>query len=151
MGRACLIHPTTVQSMRQAVMAGFAAIFVLPLAGCGSVAKQGTISGVVKLDGKPVSGGFISFTLADGLPHTVDIQGDGSYRVEGIPVGEAIITVTSPPVDDQARQMHIKLPTEAPPPPPKPRYPDKYADMGTSDLRYVIQPGENTYNVEMKR
>jgi hypothetical protein len=128
-----------------------AIIFALLVTGCGGV-KEASITGGVRLDGKPVTGGLISFILPDGMPHTVEIQPDGSYRVDGVPLGEAIVTVSSPPVNDQARQMQLKRPKDNPPPPPAgPQFPAKYADMATTDLRYTVKPGENRFDAEMKR
>jgi hypothetical protein len=136
---------------RITLLAFFAGLSLL-ISGCGGSVKLASISGSVNLDGKPVKGGFISFTLPDGLPHTVEIQADGTYRVDDVPLGDAIVTVSAPPVNDQARQMHIKLPNEAPPPAPVVSpIPEKYAGMATTDLSYNVKAGENKFDANLKR
>jgi hypothetical protein len=144
-------RPISGQVLWRTVIASLGFLSLL-IPGCGAAPKQAMIIGIVSLDGKPANGGFVSFTLPDGLPHTVEIQPDGTYRVESVPPGEAVVTVSSPAVNDQARQMHIKLPKDQPTPPPAgPQFPEKYADMATTDLRFTVQAGENRFNVEMKR
>lgn len=125
---------------------------LLIVMGCGSGAKTGTVTGVVTFEGAPVKAGTIAFVAADGIPHHADIQADGTYRVENVPVGEAIVVVNAPPVDDPNKHMRIKEQKEAPttqlPPPP---FPARYFDMATSDLRCPVKSGENVYKAEMKR
>lgn len=137
-------HPA--MSRRLFLAAGLG--FVL---GCGS-ASTGTVTGTVTLDGAPVKAGMIVFIAADGIPRHGDIQPDGSYRVDNVPVGDAIVVINPPPVEDPNRHMRIKEQKDAPPvTPPAPPFPTKYWDMSTSDLRCPVKAGNNVYEAAMKR
>jgi hypothetical protein len=119
--------------------------------GCGSQAT-GTITGTVTLDGAPVKAGMIVFIPADGIPRHGDIQPDGSYRVDNVPVGDAIVVINPPPVEDPNRHMRIKEQKDAPPAAPvAPPFPTKYWEMSTSDLRCPVKAGNNVYEAAMKR
>ena len=76
---------------------GAAALFVaLVLAvatGCG--AKTATVKGVVKVDGKPIPNGNVSFRTATGLIVDAPIQSDGTYSAPNVPVGEAQVLVSA--------------------------------------------------------
>jgi hypothetical protein len=119
--------------------------------GCSSAERPATVTGTVTFDGKPVTGGTIGFIPADGRPYQGDIQADGSYRVENVPLGECIVIINPPAVDDSARFKVIKDSQGNVPPTPPPPFPLRYADMQGSDLRYVVKSGENVYKAEMRR
>lgn len=120
--------------------------------GCRSGTSTGSVTGTVTYEGAPVKAGTIAFVGADGIPRHADIQADGTYRVDNVPVGEAIVVVNPPPVDDPNKHMRIKEQKDAPttqlPPPP---FPAKYFEIATSDLRCPVKSGENVYKAEMKR
>ncbi len=120
--------------------------------GCGSGPSTATVTGTVTFEGGPVKAGTICFVPLDGIPRQGDIQPDGSYRVDDIPLGDAIIVINPPAVEDPNKHMRIKEQKDTaviqPPPPP---FPTKYIDMSTSDLRYSVKSGENVHKVEMKR
>jgi len=118
--------------------------------GCGSDSTA-TVTGTVTLDGAPVKAGMIVFIAADGIPRHGDIQPDGSFRVDNVPVGDAIVVINPPPVEDPNRHMRIKEQKDAPPAtPPAPPFPTKYWEMSTSDLRCPVKPGSNVYEAAMK-
>jgi hypothetical protein len=65
-------------------------------AGCSK--SKGTITGTVKLkDGTPVSAGTITFWSADNHPSQGTLKSDGSFSVGDVPVGDAKVTVETPP------------------------------------------------------
>lgn len=132
------------------------ALFVLALGcfgglqiGCNSAPPKAVVAGKVLCAGAAIKGGQVSFIMPDGQPYVSDIQADGSYRVDGVPVGDAIIIVI-PPNDEQARLQAMKERKALPAAPPPP-FPAKYSDMTTSDLKYTVKPGENQHDVEMKK
>lgn len=121
--------------------------------GCGSGAKTATVTGKITFEGSPVKAGTIAFVPSDGIPYQGDIQSDGSFRVDNVPVGDVIVVVNPPGVEDPNKHMRIKDPNQAPPPPaaPPPPFPTKYNEIATTDLRYTVKSGENIYNPEMHR
>jgi hypothetical protein len=138
-------------------------------AGCSSE-KTGTVTGKVTLNGKPVSGGTISFQAkSGGVPVTAFIAPDGTYRVELVPAGEVLIGVWSAPSEGAARGEVIKksgsAPPEgggakAPPPPEAPsaapaadklEIPARYSDPGASGLTATVREGENTHEVTLTK
>src|SRR6185369_11794548 len=117
--------------------------------GCGGPATS-IVSGTVTFDGKPVTGGAVALFCENGQSFSGAIQSDGTYRVENVPVGEATVTVfPEPEADEAARHMDIKnVKGNAPlPPPPKPKFPTKYTEMSTSDLRCKVQAGATHFDV----
>lgn len=69
-------------------------IAVLATAGCGGTAD---VAGKVTFQGKPVVFGTVVVIGGDGIPKSGPIQPDGTYRVGGVKIGPAKVTVSSPP------------------------------------------------------
>jgi hypothetical protein len=62
-------------------------------AGCGS---KGDVSGKVLYNGKPLTGGVVTFIPASGKgAYNSNIKEDGSYSMTKVPTGKAKITVKS--------------------------------------------------------
>lgn len=61
--------------------------------GCGQ--KTATVKGVVKVDGKPLPNGSVSFRSSTGLVVDAPIQSDGTYTAPNVPVGEAQVLVSA--------------------------------------------------------
>src|SRR5687767_256466 len=80
---------------------GVCCAVVLFLAGCGGH-NRGTVTGIVKYQGKAVPSGQVSFIPPDGIPVTADIRADGSYEAPKVLYGEAIVTVIQRPADYQS-------------------------------------------------
>jgi hypothetical protein len=124
----------------------------LALAGCGGGPATATVTGAVVFDGRPVTGGAISFISKDGMPHQADIRSDGTYRVDGVPVGPAIVVLTPPPpADESAAGMRLKDPKSKATPVAAPAIiPARYVSAATSDLTYEVKAGENKYDPPLK-
>jgi len=124
----------------------------LVLAGCG--AGKGDLTGSVKLGDKPVRMGTVTVTAADGSQQSGVIQEDGTYKVSGIPAGDAKIAVTSP--DPKTSKTHMRQKgkeTEAAPPVDTSKWtaiPEKYTDTKTSGLATSIKSGENKFDIDLK-
>jgi hypothetical protein len=117
-------------------------------AGCDSGPKAATVTGQVKVGGKPVDAGMIAFIPADGQTYQADIAPDGTYRVDNVPLGDAVVLVHRPPHPAADKVMKE---TNAPPPPPPSPIPEKYGDLAKSDLRYTVKAGDNKYDPDLKR
>lgn len=121
-------------------------------AGCSGGPDSGTVTGTVSVAGKPLAGGSISFIGADGRPIAAEISPNGTYRVDNVPLGEAIVVVNALPSDEPARHKAIKEQISQPPPaPPPPPFAAKYTDMGSTDLRFTVKAGENKFDADLTK
>jgi hypothetical protein len=131
------------------------------LAGCGSLAV-GDVTGTVSYQGKPVTSGVVSFTAGDGLPYTCAITPDGTYAIQQVPTGFAMVTVISPdPEAPAAAEPERKRGdgSRQPPAAPKPSgranskwfpIPEHYGLQGQSGLSLDVKKGPNTFNIDLK-
>jgi hypothetical protein len=127
----------------------------LPLAvGCGS--NKGSVSGKVTYQGKPLPSGFVTFVVENGGPMHAEIQGDGSYHFDKVPVGPVKIGVqpksgggslqsTAMPRNpaDFAKAKSAMTETDAPIPP-------KYTDPNKSELTYTVTKGPQQHDIDLK-
>jgi hypothetical protein len=141
------------------------AVFALA-AICGAVGcspTMGTVTGkVAKADGTVVKGGTISFFDANGHSVNADIQEDGTFKAENVPLGEVKVTVdnnkykdagagapsNSAPSGQTSPNQTSMDPTEA-----KRRYvpiSDDYSDPEKTTLNLTVKPGDQTYNPSLK-
>jgi hypothetical protein len=122
------------------------------------------VSGIVRYQGKAVrSGSVIVFDPAGGL-HPGNINKDGSYTVRGVPSGPVQFAVQSPeperpkpprkaprkPGDKKEEPIDINL---APEPPSRGDWfalPARYSTPASSGLSTSLNPGANTFDIEMK-
>lgn len=129
---------------------GFAAAAagLLLAAGCGSSAS--TVTGVVTLDGQPLTTGTVTFTpLAGGGPPAYGTIGPGGrYSLSvgsevGLPPGEYGAGVVA---TEEVKNWDISKGAE---PPPKLVTPAKYRDGKTSGLTFTVQPGANSIDLRL--
>jgi hypothetical protein len=120
----------------------------LAAAGCGGM-YDSTVSGLVTLNGQPLTRGAVAFFAADKAPAYAQIDTSGRYEVftgkeEGLPSGQYGVTVVSrePPA-----QQRSKL--GGPPPPGKQITPEWYGNPATSGLNYTVESGSNEINIEL--
>jgi hypothetical protein len=81
------MNPTTNRMLR--LLPVFALAFLFGVTGCS---KGGKVTGTVKLDGKIVPFGTITFHPAKGKAVSAEFE-DGKYSVEKVPPGECTVTV----------------------------------------------------------
>jgi hypothetical protein len=121
--------------------------FFLVANGCGK--GKGNISGKVDLEGKTVQLGDVTFYASNGVPFSAKIGRDGTYTIKDVPAGAAKIVVQSPNPKDvpknregaaTADDAKIWFPL-----------PDPYEDPKSSDLTFEVKPGDNTYNISLKK
>ena len=132
---------------------------VVGLAGCGGA---GSISGKVSYNGAVVKGGNISVIDAEGKSFSSPINEDGTYKIDKVAPGDATFMVETKSILAASKVMINKPPPGqqvpgAPPPvdpeDAKKRYlaiPDKYEDPKTTDLKYTVKSGSQTYDPPLK-
>jgi hypothetical protein len=131
-------------------------LLVLPLAtGCGGQGKA-TVSGKVIYQGKPLPSGFVTFVPENGAPLHADIQGDGSYRMDRVPVGTVKIGVQPKTAQDTLQSSAMphnpkdygkakSAMTESETP-----IPPIYADPNQSGLTYTVTKGSQQHDIDLK-
>lgn len=120
-------------------------VVAILLAGCGG--KPSQVSGTVTLDGKPLERGTVGFTPANGgMRASGVIENDGTYtlttnRDSGLEPGEYMVTVVSREPGPPA--------TTGPPAPGPYITPQHYAAEATSGLKFTVERGSNTIDLEL--
>jgi hypothetical protein len=100
--------------------------------------KTGSVSGKVIFKAHPVRGD-VSFITEEGRGAAFSglIQEDGMYSIPDIPVGPAVVVVIVLP-RVMAGPLYIgSLPSE------------KYKDPATSDLRFEVREGSQTFDIRL--
>lgn len=159
--------------MRVAARLGWLFV-VLAAAGCGS--GQGKVTGQVLLDGKPVTGGIVTFQPADSRARavTTTMDADGNFDVS-LPAGEVKVSVDNrelQPAPKSTGQIPANLPpeikkklmegakgatgaaggesAEADKPPGKyVPIPAKYYTIESSGLKFTVERGDQKHNIEL--
>lgn len=144
-------------------------LWLLLATGCGP--RSGDVSGTVTFNGEKVPSGTVSF-ISEGKLFPAEIQ-DGLYQVSGVSPGQAIITVVrldanqldpyealnrvrkqmleksgTDPIEIDPKVVTDTLQLEAL---QKKRHllPLVYSTEATSDLRFTVASGPNTFNIEL--
>ncbi len=137
---------------------------LLTLLGCGKPA--GSVSGTVTFQDKPLPSGTVIFYSQDGTGYPATIRPDGTYALDKIPVGPAVICVVT---QDPAQSPAARSPGMAMDPgkmgnpgaakpgtrPDQPagKYvaiPEHYRRPDQSNLSFDVASGENKHNIELK-
>ncbi len=110
-------------------LAGLLAVCLFVLAGAARAAdpETGTVEGHVALNGKPVAKGKITFHPQKGKPVEAQLKEDGSYQANDVPVGAAQVTIEGEGV------------------------PAKYADPKTTPIKFDVQKGTSTGDLDLKK
>jgi hypothetical protein len=121
-------------------------IFIM---GCGSNEFGSTAKGVVTLDGNPITPGLVTFAPEDptAVPAVSDLDPNGGFELTtnkkpGLAPGKyrvAIQAFRPPNIPEGQRTM---TPSER-------LVPEKYFDVNTSGLEYTVEPGENSFDIEL--
>lgn len=125
-------------------------IAILATAGC----KDGTgnVTGIVSLDGTPITFGNVVFLSPDGSVVNANIQSDGTYSASQVSPGDAVVTVQTYPLPPQVQPPDGSL--EHPESVDSRRYvaiPPEYADADRSPLRATVVPGPQTLDITLTR
>jgi hypothetical protein len=127
-------------------------VAVVLVAGCGGGAK---VSGTVTLDGQVLKAGTVTFHPTGSGPTGIGtISPDGRYEIavgtdKSLPPGDYVVTVEATEAAIASAEQPVGTPPR-PPAPPKRFTPAKYADRGTSDLKFTVKPGENKIDLALK-
>jgi hypothetical protein len=144
----------------RALIGAAVGVVVLAAAGCGGGTAD--VAGKVTYQGKPVVFGTVLVIGSDGVPKAGAIQKDGTYRVSGVKLGAAKVTVSSPPppgsrkaapregrdaADDERRVADEPVDPEL----VKSWFPlpERYADPAKSDLTTDVKPGQ-PFDIDLK-
>jgi hypothetical protein len=130
-----------------AVLAALALVTASAI-GCGG-GQEAQVTGVVTLDGQPLTRGSVTFVPVEGGPGaSATINSDGAFSARtgstaGLRPGEYAISVRSSgdPTAD---------PNGGPPKPGKLLTPPKYGSTETSGFRETVNPGANEINLDLK-
>jgi hypothetical protein len=170
------MRSTTFDSARSRFVGCFGVLLLLlAAAGCGS--GEGTVSGRVLYNGKPLPAGRVTFRPADPRQNSVSAELDeqGAYQVV-LPTGEVKVSVDNREWEPPPAAITGRMPPGLPPdvqkalgggrpdqPPPKPpenaprrstgRYvkiPDRYYAIETSGLQFTVARGEQKHDLELK-
>jgi hypothetical protein len=129
--------------------------------GCGP--GKGDVTGSVTYKDKALKIGTVQFTASDGAVKDAQIQPDGTFSLNGVAVGLAKVSVVSR--DDERMVKYVKalsagaremkggkVGSGTPLPPPKELsfIPETYGDPITSGLTFKVEPGKNTYKLDLK-
>lgn len=142
------ILPQLIQRSFLGCVAGL--LLCVSLFGCGSQAKgTGLVSGTVVADGKPVTKGLVSFSMAaKGVGALADLDANGGFKFENpLPAGEYVVTVGPPRPDPNLGPKTI-VPID---PKEYANIPKKYYSEKTSDLKAKIVVGNNKVALELKQ
>jgi hypothetical protein len=127
---------------------GVIPLLALVAVGCG----RGDVSGTISYKGKALVWGTIQLEAADKTLKQTNLNSDGRYLLEGVPVGEARIAVSSTnPQSSDFQPLHAG-PAFKPKTPIKGWFPipGAYFDITKSPLTYTVKRGLNTYDIELK-
>jgi hypothetical protein len=117
-----------------------AVIAAVVLSGCGG--GRGEISGVVRYQGKPLTGATITFHDETGGAFPAVIDKEGAYKVRNVPVGTARVVITVP--------LAISIPgLEDTPLPTFPEALAKFARPETSGLECDVVAGTQSYDPKL--
>ena len=153
-------------------------LLVIPLAaGCGP--GQGKVTGRVTFNGAPLPGGTLFFRPADPKENSIGatLDDQGNYQAV-LPAGEVQVSVDNralaprpekphglPPlipagVKAKIAQAQKDIPAPKPAAPtPRPsaipgkyvEIPHRYYDIKTSELKFTVQRGSETHNIELTK
>lgn len=163
-------RPNLTMSRRAWAAGLLACCAVLLTSGCGPDYKaRATVKGKVTRGGKPLTTGTVMFVNKEGMSGSASITPEGTYELSDAPLGECTVTVTvnmsnDPSVRARMKGKGVAMPegpkdpnaTESPEPPSGARVPtevvpidQKFSDPETSGLKFTVQKGEQTYNIEL--
>lgn len=120
--------------------------FLVVLGGCGG--NPASVTGLVTIDGEPLERGKVGFTpVSAGMKAIGKIDSSGNYelktnRESGLQVGEYQVTVIS-------TEPGVVNPGGGPPMPGKSLIPKRYGRTRSSELRFTVERGSNTINLEL--
>ncbi|MCR9115901.1 MAG: hypothetical protein NXI22_03000 [bacterium] len=123
-------------------------LLLVALIGCGKAAPTAMVSGKVTVKGKQLTNGTVIFYDAEGGGGaTCPIDADGNYQTkEKLYAGSYTVAIGPGAGVPALEAGAIGMP---PPPVVDDSVPKKFTSIQTSDLKTVIEDGENTFDVQI--
>lgn len=117
------------------------------------------LEGLVTLDGKPLEVGMVLAVPANAMQTaeagSTSVEADGRYKMSNVPPGIVKLAVRTSHMKGMAAMG--KLPATKPGVSGGPKLaghfvdvPKKYEDPDTSKLQVTVNPGKNTFDIELK-
>ena len=124
---------------------GVIAILALMLTGCGEPPiPTGTVRGTIEAGGKPYGGDaeIVLLSPSTGQGATAPIQSDGTFEIaKPLRTGEYVAFLTPKSDPNATGAVPVTIDTSIP---------DKYWNEAMSDLRVIVDEGENQVRLEIK-
>ena len=154
-----ILRPTILVSLEVWLLA-----LLLGALGCGSGKKSqitdASVSGVVRYQGKPVTGGVVLLwsDSQDGNNSAQGrIKGDGTYQVLNAPVGTCKVVVNTAAAKHDRGALRKMGPETARANVPEPEEPPieymsidpKYSDRKTTPIEITVEKGSQTRDIEL--
>jgi hypothetical protein len=135
--------------VRGAACAALGFLLVAP-AGCSR--PTATVSGTLRHQGKAVQIGVVLVVDDDGMPHSGRIQPDGTYTVTDILAGPVRFAVISrkPLSRPKGKSEQPEEKTKQQPSVNWFPLPKHVEAVGTSGLSTTLQPGPNTFDLDLQ-
>jgi hypothetical protein len=137
---------TTRRVLRRRAAGILAALVSLP--GC-LAAPQGDVEGKVRLDGRDVPSGIVTFAGSDGTVVSAVVH-DGSYKVVGVAVGEAKISITDHNPHAPAGLLNTSGSRRPPGETAVLVIPERYARPDSSGLTFRVEKGTQKHDIELQ-
>lgn len=157
--------------IHRALVAGCLGVGLLALVGCGPDLKtRGVVKGKVTKGKTPLTTGSVTFWGPYNITSTAVIDENGDYVMNDAPIGEVTITVAvnapmgmGPGPKDQTEKMkkiagegskdpegnHPQMTIMPKTPKNVVRIDEKYSKPESSGLKFTVQKGEQTHNIEL--
>ena len=125
-------------------------ISITVLAGCSREVRS-TVTGKVDYDGQTLNSGYITFQVNYLVTEGAEIASDGSYVVDGLPYGSAMVSVyvdppPSPPPEGIEPTAIPGTYEENPVLIPK-----KYESLETSGITLEVAMPEQTFDIHLEK
>jgi hypothetical protein len=141
-------EPRLIQNLTLRSSCSALGLIALCVTGCGGT-YNASVTGVVKLNNNALQRGMVTFTPESKGPSAYSAIGnDGSYSVKtglesGLPAGKYVVTVAG---NEQSTPSSVPA---LPPKPGKPITPAWYRTPRESPLKFQVEPGKNTINLDL--
>lgn len=123
-------------------------LLFLPI-GCAIFENAGTVSGIVRYKGQPLSEGSVCFVSDNGQSATGTIDPSGHYVVSGLPVGSAKVTVQVVRTDGPPPMSFAGAPKSVQGTGTGAKIPLRYGVAATSGLRHSVTKGKQEFNIDL--
>ena len=118
--------------------------------GCGREVRS-TVRGKVDYDGQTLNSGYILFQVNYLVTEGAEIASDGSYVVDGLPFGSAVVSITvdepPPPTPEGIEPTAIPGTYEENPV----LIPMKYDSLETSGITVEVAMPEQTFDIHLEK